>query len=150
MVTRLLRLSHADAMSACHPAAKTILILDEDLGFVFWLGRILDKAGYRVLPARSGSDARALLSELDVGLDVLVANPDSGGAAVFIEDQRRRAEFNLIMMHAEDEPHEMMEGVDAVMAKPETPNVESELEWVHLVEVVLHRGKRRGSGTMSA
>ena len=31
----------------------SILLIDSDLGLLFWLGRILDHAGYQAFPARS-------------------------------------------------------------------------------------------------
>src|SRR5579871_3913866 len=39
----------------------TVLIVDADLGFVFWLGRVLAEAGYDPLPAKSIHDAAQLL-----------------------------------------------------------------------------------------
>jgi hypothetical protein len=35
----------------------TVLIIDNDLGFMFWLGQILSEAGYAVLPAKSAPEA---------------------------------------------------------------------------------------------
>src|ERR1700730_2077327 len=83
--------------------AITVLIVDEDLAFVFWLGRLLNKAGYQVWPARNGNDAAALLKELDTGVDLLVINLNSGGAAALIEGQRPRTNFKIIAIQAQDE-----------------------------------------------
>ena len=30
----------------------TVLIIDNDLGFIFWLGQILNDVGYAALPAK--------------------------------------------------------------------------------------------------
>jgi hypothetical protein len=44
-------------MMSAPAIAKTVLIVDEDLGFVFWLGRLLTETGYQAWPARSGVEA---------------------------------------------------------------------------------------------
>ena len=51
---------------------KNILIVDNDLGFVFWLCQALDAAGYETLPAKGVPEAVALLDELEVWVDVLM------------------------------------------------------------------------------
>ncbi|HKE24889.1 MAG TPA: hypothetical protein VKB88_21150 [Bryobacteraceae bacterium] len=43
---------------------KAVLIIDGDLGFVFWLGKLLADAGYQALPAKGFSEANALLDEM--------------------------------------------------------------------------------------
>ena len=40
---------------------RTILIVDSDLGFVFWLGRALHDAGYEALPAKDVPEATAII-----------------------------------------------------------------------------------------
>ena len=70
---------------------KTVLIVDEDLGFVFWLGHLLNNAGYQVWPARNGEDAAALMDELGAELDLLIIDPNLRGAAAFLEKQRTAA-----------------------------------------------------------
>src|SRR5579862_1947430 len=54
---------------------KTVLILDDDLRFGFWLGHLLDAATvYSALPARSVPDATLLVRQLNLKVDVLVIN----------------------------------------------------------------------------
>src|SRR5260370_6183096 len=45
---------------------RTVLIVDRELGFVFWLSQALDEAGYRAFPAKSIPDANNLLLELNI------------------------------------------------------------------------------------
>ena len=40
---------------------RSILIVDSDLGFVFWLGRALHDAGYEALPAKDVPEATAII-----------------------------------------------------------------------------------------
>ena len=49
---------------------KTVLVIDSDLGFVFWLGRGLDQAGYPSFPAKSVPNAKTLLNELKIAVDL--------------------------------------------------------------------------------
>ena len=45
----------------------TVLIVDEDVGFVFWLGEILTKLGCRAVPALDCTQAVAITGALDLG-----------------------------------------------------------------------------------
>jgi hypothetical protein len=67
---------------------STILIIDSDLGFVFWLGQSLDAAGYESIPAKNVPGAKVLLGELRVIVDLLIIRPSIAGANAFIEGLR--------------------------------------------------------------
>jgi DNA-binding NtrC family response regulator len=56
------------------PAATTVWIVDNDLGFVWWLGEVFTEAGCRTLPALSCEQALTLIRSLDVAIDLLVVN----------------------------------------------------------------------------
>jgi DNA-binding NtrC family response regulator len=59
--------------------APTVWIVDDDLGFVWWLGEIFAEAGCRTLPALSAEDAISLMKKLKAGMDVVVVNPELPG-----------------------------------------------------------------------
>ena len=61
------------------PAPTTVWIVDGDLGFVWWLGEIFTEAGCRALPALSCEQAVSLMKKLNVGIDLLVLNPQLPG-----------------------------------------------------------------------
>jgi len=48
------------------PPAMTVWIVDDDLGFVWWLGDIFSEVGCRALPALSCKDAVALMNEFGI------------------------------------------------------------------------------------
>jgi DNA-binding NtrC family response regulator len=75
--------------------SKTVLIVDDDLGFVFWLGSLLGTR-YQVWPARSSADAAALMQELGAEVDLLVIDPNLSGASAFMEAQRSSRDFKTI------------------------------------------------------
>lgn len=56
------------------PDATTVWIVDDDLGFVWWLGELFTAAGCRALPALSCDQAISLKKTLNVGIDLLVVN----------------------------------------------------------------------------
>jgi DNA-binding NtrC family response regulator len=67
------------------PAATTVWIVDDDLGFVWWLGEVFTEAGCRTLPALSCEQALALFKSLDVGIDLLVVNPQLSGISKMLK-----------------------------------------------------------------
>ena len=69
---------------------KTVLVVDSDVGFVFWLGHGLDQNRYAVLPAASVPNARTLLDELGNAVDLVVVNPALPDAADFVGTLRGR------------------------------------------------------------
>ena len=71
---------------------KTVLIIDSDLGFVFWLGRILQGAGCEVIPAKSSAEASVLLSELSTGVDLLIVDSRLAGVVDFADEAAIAAE----------------------------------------------------------
>jgi DNA-binding NtrC family response regulator len=71
------------------PAATTVWIVDNDLGFVWWLGEVFTEAGCRTLPALSCEQALALIKSLDLGIDLLVVNPQLPGVVKMLQSLSR-------------------------------------------------------------
>jgi DNA-binding response OmpR family regulator len=67
---------------------KTTLIVDGDLGFVFWLGQGLDRVGYAAFPARSVPAAQKLVEEFKITVDLLIINPALADADEFTQTIR--------------------------------------------------------------
>ena len=60
---------------------KTVLVVDNDLGFMAYLCMTLTKYGYTAVPTSNAARAMLLLKELDVPhVDVLVVNFDVPGS----------------------------------------------------------------------
>ena len=62
----------------------TVLIADEDIAFVWWLGEILIEAGCTVIPALTSHDAVSLAQDLHVKVDLMFVNPSMEGATEMI------------------------------------------------------------------
>jgi hypothetical protein len=116
----------------------TILIVDSDLGFVFWLGHALDAAGYFSLPAKSIPDASELLRLLNREVDLLVLNCSLFGAADLI-GSLRRSQPHLKVLAAGDpgEPVSDVHGVDLTENKPAAPDETSARRWLQSIRRLL-------------
>src|SRR5215472_5695366 len=69
-------------------SVTNVLIVDTDLGLVFWLGQALDAAGYETYPAKGVTEAVSLLAELKLRIDVLIVRHDLEGAETFASELR--------------------------------------------------------------
>jgi two-component SAPR family response regulator len=65
------------------------LIVDENLGFVWWLGEILSKAGCTVVPALSCSEALSLSKQLSLKIDLIFVNTALSGSSAMVESLNR-------------------------------------------------------------
>ena len=70
-------------------AALRVWIVDDDLGFVLWLGEIFAAIGCQALPALSTGQAALLMHELRLGIDLLVVNPALRGVRGMLQNFRR-------------------------------------------------------------
>ena len=118
---------------------KTVLIVDDDLGFAFWLGQALDRAGFETWPARSVVAAQSLLAEVNLPVDLLVITSSLPWAPVLATHLgRTRADFKVIAVC--DEPGDVVQSfpkVSAVRQKPQTIDAAARIEWVQFIKGVL-------------
>ncbi len=68
----------------------TILILDNNLGFAFWLGQALSTANCEALPAMNVREANALIGHFKLDIDLVILNPSVPGAADFTRNLRQQ------------------------------------------------------------
>src|SRR5690348_2605615 len=117
---------------------KTALIVGADLGFGFWLGRGLDQARYEAFPAKTISDAAALIAELRLEVDLLVLDPALPDAAELIESLRRSNERLRVVALIGDQAQlpPLAARVDLCCRKPERSDVKRR-EWIEHVEELL-------------
>jgi hypothetical protein len=114
---------------------KTILIVDRDLGFVLWLGHILNKSGSVALPATSIAEAAEMVSLLGVRVDVLIAAPGEEGVREFVEELRLASpDLQLVGVGIEEHPPRAIPFPEAVW-KPGPRRGDEAIrgEWVTLI-----------------
>ena len=109
------------------------------MGFAFWLGQTLDRAGYETWPARSVTAAKALLAEVKLAVDLLVITASLPRAPSFASQLgRTKSDFKVIAVYPElGEAGEAFPKASATHRKPQTIDTAAKLEWVQLVKGVL-------------
>jgi hypothetical protein len=120
---------------------KNILVVDSDLGFVYWLGCTLCAAGYMALPAKDSQNASELLSRLKVGIQLLVVNPSMPEARDFAEALRRsQRHLKVIALLGGGEGlGRAFPGADASQHKRTYLGEFSEIDWLETIENVFAR-----------
>lgn len=115
---------------------RTVLIVDPELGFVFWLGQALDRAGYQALPAKSCEDAAELLKQLNVEIDLLIVGHSLAGAGAFADALRHsQGHLKVISVIGDaDEPSAAFPGADASQFMLSGVDEASETEWLETIE----------------
>jgi hypothetical protein len=63
----------------------TVLILDDDLGFCVWLGRALNEAGIRTVPACRCDEALEIGADPGYKVDLVILNPEIEGCSQLLE-----------------------------------------------------------------
>jgi DNA-binding NtrC family response regulator len=69
-------------------ATVGVLMVHDDLGFMFWLAEALSAAGIAAVPASEPSQAAKLISASGIDIRVLIVNPWMPGAFALIERVR--------------------------------------------------------------
>ena len=96
-----------------------IIIMDNDLGFAFWLGRALDHAGYRALPARSVTDAAAVLAEVDMNLRLLIlGGPQAGAEGLVALCRQKHRDVRIMRLREDNVPADRASRTDNECRKP--------------------------------
>jgi len=138
---------HGPCETIVAAAVKNVLIVDNDLGFVFWLGQALDAAGYDTLPAKGVREAVTLLSEIHVKIDVLMVRSSLPGAEEFAAELRwaQRGHLKTIaLLEENDDQGESLSAWDGWQLKPSLPDSNARKIFLSLVQGVL----RNGTGTV--
>jgi hypothetical protein len=129
------------AIESATKPVSTILLVDSDLGFIFWLGRALDGVGFEALPAKSTWDAMTLIDDYHLAVDVLIIDPSLPGASRLIT-YLRHSRKPVHVIAATADPEGLRHGfpeVDAVRRHPHDFDDESRGDWVRLIQSMLGR-----------
>ena len=111
------------------PGAPTILIVDEDVGFLWWLGELFNDLGYRSLPALSSPQAISLLSASFKSIDLLIIDPRLTGASHLIQVLSETRAVKVVLIQG-PEPYEIR-GIQAAASveRPFGRATVSRAEW---------------------
>jgi hypothetical protein len=121
------------------PKQTSVLIIDNDLGSVFWLGHVLEAAGYDAFPARSLSDANLLLKELCVWVDLLIVRASIPGVAAFLGELRANQGIvrTLGLLEETEELKELAFPMNAWFRKPLFTDETAQLDYLDVISQVL-------------
>ena len=88
----MLPISTVPVQPATRNKVATILILDDDLGFTFWLGQAFSNAHCTAVPAVTVAAAKELIDQFGLSIDLAIVNPKVPGSAEFTRTLRRAHE----------------------------------------------------------
>ena len=121
---------------------KNVLIVDDNVGFLFWLGEVLANANYQPWPACSAADASKMLRTKRLAqLDLLVVNPSLRGATPLIA-RLRRTRPTLKVLAVDPLNDKQVRGVNAWHARPNRADVSARQEWLREVGRIFSTQKR--------
>ena len=105
---------------------KTVLLVGDNLGFAFWLGQALDRAGYETWPARSVP--RRISTRVPLAVDLLVINASLPRAPAFAARLcRNKADFSIAVYEEATDLGESFPEASAVHQKPQTIDIAAKL-----------------------
>ncbi len=121
--------------------APTVWIVDDDLGFVWWLGEMFTEAGCRALPALDVEQAASLMGRLKVGIDVIVVNPELPGVDALLQSLHRANRHLKVVTIGPPDLASPSLPVHATLARPSALEPISRPEWLQKVRRLLREMK---------
>ena len=107
-----------------------ILIVDDDLGFLVWLGLTLSAGGFVTVPATTGLQAEQLVAELGVRISLAIVNLALPGMSDLVRRLKRRdPSLKLISIRSSSGP--------TLTIKTDASHSRSKQGWLTLVRKVL-------------
>ena len=120
------------------PRGKTVLIVDEDLGFVLWLGKLLSEGGYNTVPGLSCQQALSHIRELNVLIDAVIVDPTLTGVSEMLQSLRT-TESSLRIVFTRAPLIDVREALPAhaTLSKPQSWEPNAPEEWLLEVQKAL-------------
>jgi DNA-binding NtrC family response regulator len=127
------------------PRGPTILIVDEDVGFVWWLGELFSEFGYRSIPALSSRQALALARKNTTEVHLLVIDPGLRGASRLIQVLRSIHPLKIVLIQESSVREIPGLGVVATLERPSGWAPLSRSEWRQRVQRLLKQVESRAA-----
>jgi hypothetical protein len=116
---------------------KNVLIVDSDVGFIFWLAEVLVEANYQPWPACSALEAVSLVGRRHLApLDLLIVNPSLRGA-LHLMSRLRRVQPDLKILAVDPLNDRQVRGVTAWRARPNAGDQSAKQKWAREIERIL-------------
>lgn len=109
----------------------TVLIVDDDLGLIWWLGDMFHEAGYRPVPALSARQALSFVEELNLKVAVVVVNPELLGVRRMIKtlNHSDRNHVGIILVSDSRDSTTDTIRAHAILDRPSGLELPSRQEW---------------------
>ncbi len=115
----------------------TVLIVDEDIGFVWWLGEIFHQLGCRVVPALSSREALSRIETAKLTVDLMVLNPALPEVSEMLKTLRRVRSLKIVLIQAQGSLARPDLDADAVIERPSAGDLVSRVDWTRTVRGLL-------------
>jgi len=120
------------------------LVVDDDPGFICWLGETLGEIGYQAAPALNTEEAVSLVARLNLQVDVVIVNPKLSGVSEMI--QRWSCTYLALMIVAIRTPDNVAFGAPyahATLDRPSASDQPLRQEWLAMVVRVLNQARQQ-------
>jgi hypothetical protein len=115
----------------------TALIVDDDVGFIFWLGEIFGKAGWNLVPALNCRQAVSLAVMWEMYIDLVVVNPALSGVSEMVETLSRVHRPKIVIIRDPDVEAPILG--DATINRPDLETSASRARWAERLRTLLKR-----------
>lgn len=120
--------------------SPTALIVDDDVGFILWLGEMFTETGYQAIPALHCRQAMTLVKKLSLRVDVLVVNPELRGAARAMKLlETEYPSLRVVLIRDPSAPAPARNSNHATLERPSAWEPISRPQWVTKIRKVLLR-----------
>ena len=127
--------------------AQTVLIVDDDLGFVWWLGDIFIEVGGRALPALNCGEAVVLTKRFGVEPDLIILNPSLPGASKMLQSYvQTKPHLKIVTIGPPSKALATSIHVHATLERPSQMEPILRTEWLEKLRKVLGQVEAKGAG----
>jgi DNA-binding response OmpR family regulator len=124
----------------------TVLLVDEDIGFLWWLGEIFREIGFRCFPALNTADAIAIARAPSIDIALLVLEPGMLGARSVIDAFENKTMPKILLLADNELSTRPALRADAVLVRPSATESISRADWVvRLKKLILKMDARAAS-----
>jgi DNA-binding response OmpR family regulator len=122
----------------------SVLIVDEDLGFLGWLGDVFNEVGYRALPALNCEQAVSLIHRFKLDVDVLAVDVELPGVMGMIAMLKRaHRPLKIVAIRNTDADASMAIPAHATLERPSGWEPISRSDWLRKIVNVLKQAEAK-------
>ena len=124
----------------------TVLVVDKDIAFAWWLGEVFGQAGCYVAPALNCRQGLQMVKRLQLKVDVVAANPGLPGFSKMMRSLSVRRPVKIIAIVNEGDEAAAVGQAEATLKRPSGASLISGPEWVERVQHILRELDMPGTG----